>query len=89
MDASRAPQAAGQPRLRFGRSIIAGALLSLIISVGFAYCRLALSTSGMSSDYITAGAVAVFFLLTAFLNPLLKLVHRPWPSTAPSWPWST
>ena len=74
MAASRTPQAP----LRFARSIIAGTLLSLLISVGFAYCRLALSTAGMSSDYITAGAVAVFFLLTAFLNPLLKLVHPPW-----------
>ncbi len=72
------PQAAGEPRLRFARSIVAGALLSLVISVGFAYCRLALSTAGMSSDYITAGAVAVFFLLTAFFNPLVKLVHLPW-----------
>ena len=72
------PQAAGETHLRFARSIIAGTLLSLLISVGFAYCRLALSTAGMSSDYITAGAVAVFFLLTAFLNPLLKLLHPPW-----------
>ena len=78
MATSCTPQAAGEPHLRFARSIIAGTLLSLLISVGFAYCRLALSTAGMSSDYITAGAVAVFFLLTAFLNPLLKLVHLPW-----------
>ena len=81
MEDRSAPQAAGEPPLRFARSIVAGALLSPIISVGFAYCRLALSTAGMNSDYITAGAVAVFFLLTAFLNPFLKLVHRPWAFT--------
>lgn len=76
IDGSGAPPPAA--RIRFTYSVCVGALLSLIISLGFAYCRLALATAGMSSDYITAGAVAVFFLLTAFLNPLIKLAYPPW-----------
>ena len=42
------------------RSFAFGALLSLAINVFFAYARLAMATAGMSSDYITAGAVFLF-----------------------------
>ena len=60
------------------RSLIVGTLLTLVISVGFAYARLVLSAAGMSSDYITAGAVFLFFLLTALINPVIKLFKRSW-----------
>ena len=60
------------------RSLAFGALLSLAINVFFAYARLAMATAGMSSDYITAGAVFLFFLVVAFFNPALKLIRRAW-----------
>ena len=60
------------------RSVVTGALLCLIISVGFTYTRVALAKAGMSSDYITAGAVCVFFLVIFLLNPGIKLIRRDW-----------
>ena len=60
------------------RSFAVGALLSLAINMFFAYARLAMATAGMSSDYITAGAVFLFFLVVAFINPALKLMRRSW-----------
>ena len=60
------------------RSFAFGALLSLAINMFFAYARLAMATAGMSSDYITAGAVFLFFLVVAFINPALKLMRRAW-----------
>ncbi len=51
------------------RSLVFGALMSLAINMFFAYARLAMATAGMSSDYITAGAVFLFFVLVAFINP--------------------
>ena len=33
-------------------------------------------TSGLTSDYITQGAIMLFFILVAMLNPLLKLINR-------------
>ena len=35
-------------------------------------------TAGMSADFITAGAVFLFFLLTGGVNALLRLLHPPW-----------
>ena len=61
-----------------GRSVVAGTLLSLIISIGFTYGRIVLSTSDMSSDHITAGAICVFFLVTLLLNPCIKLIRPRW-----------
>lgn len=64
-----------EPPARFTfRAFFVGALLSLFISIGFAYARLAMATAGMSSDYITAGAICLFFVLTALVNPLLRLL---------------
>ena len=60
------------------RALVVGTALSLVISLGFSYARLALSTAGMSSDYIMAGAVFLFFALTVCLNPLLKFLRRSW-----------
>ena len=37
-----------------------------------------LATAGLSTDYITAGAVFVFFILIALFNPLLRLCRRAW-----------
>jgi len=60
------------------RSVVVGTLLSLMISVGFTYGRIVLSTSDMSSDHITAGAICVFFLVTLLLNPCIKLIRPGW-----------
>ena len=60
------------------RSVITGALLSLIVSVGFTYTRVVLLTTGMNSDFITAGAIFVFFGVTLLLNPCIRLVSRSW-----------
>ena len=60
------------------RSVIFGTLLTLIISVGFTYGRIVLSTSDMSSDHITAGAICVFFLVTLLLNPCIRLIRPRW-----------
>ena len=60
------------------RALILGAFFSLVINVFFAYARLAMATAGMSSDYITAGAIFLFFIIVAILNPTLKLMHRSW-----------
>ena len=60
------------------RSVIFGTLLTLIISVGFTYGRIVLSTSDMSSDHITAGAICVFFLVTLLLNPCIRLIRPKW-----------
>ena len=60
------------------RAVATGALLSLGISVFFAWARLGMATAGMSADYITAAAIFFFFVLTAAINPLLKLVRLSW-----------
>ena len=60
------------------RALFVGAFFSLAINIFFAYARLAMATAGMSSDYITAGAIFFFFLLVAFVNPMLKLCRRSW-----------
>ena len=60
------------------RSVITGALLCVIIGAFFTYSRVVMLKTGMSSDFITAGAIYLFFLLTLFLNPLLRLVRRRW-----------
>ncbi len=60
------------------RAVATGALLSLGISVFFAWARLGMATTGMSADYITAAAIFFFFVLTAAINPLLKLVRLSW-----------
>lgn len=66
-----------QERFTF-RAVFVGAVFSLAINIFFAYARLAMATAGMSSDYITAGAIFFFFLLAAFINPMLKLCQRSW-----------
>jgi hypothetical protein len=60
------------------RSVVAGVLLSLVISVGFTYTRVALGQGSMSADYITAGAICILFVVMALVNPCLKLVRRDW-----------
>ena len=58
------------------RSFLVGAIFCLGINIGFAYARLAMATAGMSSDYITAGAVFLFFVLTARTTELARHIEH-------------
>ena len=59
------------------RALIIGAVLSFSINIACPYSVLALHNAGLTSDYITAGAMMVFLLLVGFFNPLAKLFFRP------------
>ena len=55
---------AGSTPTRFTyRAFFVGTLCTLVIGVVFPYARLVLATAGLSTDYITAGAVFLFFIL--------------------------
>ena len=60
------------------RALLIGTGLCLVITIAFPYALLAMHTAGMSSDYITAGAVFLFFILVGLVNPALKLCRRSW-----------
>ena len=60
------------------RGLLLGAVFALVINIAFPYALLVMNTAGMSSDYITAGAVFLFFLIVGLLNPLLKGLRRAW-----------
>ncbi|MEW6750296.1 MAG: DUF6785 family protein [Candidatus Latescibacterota bacterium] len=62
-----------------GRSLAIGALLACFLNVACTYSVLVLQNAGLTSDYITAGAMMLLLLLAGLLNPLLKLV---WPRLA-------
>jgi hypothetical protein len=79
MPPSQTPDASGTQQGRITiRSVITGALLSLIVSVGFTYTRVVFLTTGMNSDFVTAGAIIVFFGVTVLLNPCIRLVRPGW-----------
>ena len=59
------------------RALVIGAVLSFSINIACPYSVLALHNAGLTSDYITAGAMMVFLLLVGFFNPLAKLFFRP------------
>ncbi|MFH1572001.1 MAG: DUF6785 family protein [Gemmatimonadota bacterium] len=59
------------------RAVALGAALSAAINVACPYSVLVLHNAGLTSDYITAGAMMAFFVLVGLVNPLLKLVCRP------------
>jgi len=60
------------------RSIIVGAGLSFFINVACPYVVLVKKLAGLTSDYITAGAVMLFFVLVGILNPVLKKLVPRW-----------
>ena len=59
------------------RSLVIGALLAFFLNLACPYSVLVLHNAGLTSDYITAGAMMIFILLVGLLNPLVKWVHRP------------
>ena len=79
LDPSSASLPSGRPMLSQGftlRSMLIGAALSFLLNVGCPYCVLIMKNAGLTSDYITAGAVMLFFVLVVVLNPVLKLFCR-------------
>ncbi|MGY8823267.1 MAG: DUF6785 family protein [Candidatus Latescibacterota bacterium] len=61
-----------------GRSLVIGTLLAFFINLACPYSVLVLQNAGLTSDYITAGAMMIFLLLVGLFNPLLKMSYRPW-----------
>ena len=59
------------------RSLVLGAALALLLSVACPYSVLVLQNAGLTSDYITAGAMMLLLLLAGLINPLLKWVWPP------------
>ncbi|HIG53336.1 MAG TPA: hypothetical protein EYQ18_05000 [Candidatus Handelsmanbacteria bacterium] len=60
------------------RALVLGALLAFFLNLACPYTVLVLQNAGLTSDYITAGAMMVFLLLVGLVNPLLKVVRRSW-----------
>ena len=60
------------------RALVLGALLAFFLNLACPYTVLVLQNAGLTSDYITAGAMMVFILLVGLVNPLLKVVRRSW-----------
>ncbi len=58
------------------RSLIIGAGLSFFINIACPYTVLVKKAAGLTSDYITAGAVMLLFILVGILNPILKRFFR-------------
>jgi len=58
------------------RAVALGAVLSVAINIACPYGVLALHNAGLTSDYITAGAVMIFLVLVGLVNPALKLTAR-------------
>ena len=60
------------------RSLIIGAFLAFFLNIACPYSVLVLQNAGLTSDYITAGAMMIFLLIVGLLNPLMKISYRPW-----------
>lgn len=60
------------------RSFFVGGLLSVFLAFACPYTVFLHHTAGMAADFITAGAVFLFFLLTWVVNSLLRLANREW-----------
>ena len=57
------------------RALVLGTLLAFFINLACPYSVLVLHNAGLTSDYITAGAMMLFFVLVGLINPLLKMVY--------------
>ena len=60
------------------KSVLVGCAGAFSVSAGAAYGTLYLHGSFMALGTSMPGAVFILFLLTLFINPLLKLVHPRW-----------
>ncbi|MDP7633484.1 MAG: hypothetical protein QF402_11095, partial [Candidatus Latescibacteria bacterium] len=57
------------------RAFVVGSLLAIFLAFACPYTVFLHHTAGMAADFITAGAIFLFFLLTFVVNSLLRLVH--------------
>jgi len=56
------------------RAMLIGTLLSVFLNLACPYVVLVMRVAGLTSDYITAGAMMLLFVLVVLVNPLLKLL---------------
>lgn len=66
------------PRVFTIRAFIAGCVFSCFLAFACPYTVFLHQTAGMAADFITAGAIFLFSILTGLLNALLRWVHRSW-----------
>ena len=57
------------------RALLIGSALSLFLALACPYTVFLHHTAGMAADFITAGAVFLFFILAGGINSLLRLMH--------------
>ena len=60
------------------RALVIGVILSVFLNLACPYTVLVMHAAGLTSDYITAGAMMLLFVLVLLVNPVLKLLfgHR-------------
>jgi len=56
------------------RALAIGTVLSVFLNIACPYVVLVMRVAGLTSDYITAGAMMLLFVLVLVVNPLLKLL---------------
>ncbi|MBM4030953.1 MAG: hypothetical protein FJ291_04110 [Planctomycetes bacterium] len=56
------------------RALAIGTALSIFLNIACPYVVLVMQVAGLTSDYITAGAMMLLFVLVLVVNPLLKLL---------------
>ncbi|MFP4056304.1 MAG: DUF6785 family protein [Candidatus Brocadiia bacterium] len=59
------------------RALVIGTVFSIFLNVACPYTVLVMHAAGLTSDYITAGAMMVLFVLVLLVNPILKLLFGP------------
>ena len=70
----RAPATTGERAFTW-RAFAVGSGLSLFLALACPYTVFLHHTAGMAADFITAGAVFLFFILAGGINSLLRLMH--------------
>ena len=58
------------------RAFLIGCFFSIVIAAICPYTIMRIQAYGLSSDYITAGAILFLFLLVLFVNPLISLINN-------------
>ena len=56
------------------RALLIGTVLSVFLNLACPYAVLVMHVAGLTSDYITAGAMMLLFVLVVLVNPFLKLL---------------
>ena len=70
-------ETARPPRNFTFRAFFVGGLLAVFLAFACPYTVFLHHTAGMAADFITAGAVFLFFILTGLVNTLLRWLYRP------------